>query len=135
METLVRNGKTAKKMYDAFNQGDIPYIISCLHKDIIWEVMGQPEIPHAGIYHGPDDVKTFFKKMNDEVEYTEFVVEHILENNNLVISTGYAKGRARETAKLFSTIWAMNSEFNEEGKIVHFRDCYDTMAIARSLKK
>ena len=135
METLVRNGKTVNKMYEAFNKGDIPYIMSFLHRDIIWEVMGQPEIPHAGIYHGPDDVKLFFKKINDEVEYTEFVVEHILESNNLVISTGYAKGKAKETGKLFSTIWAMSSEFNENGKMVHFRDCYDTMAIARSLKK
>jgi hypothetical protein len=134
METLVRYGKTVSKMYDAFSKGDIPYIISCLHKDVIWEVMGQPDIPHAGIYHGPDDVKSFFRKMDEHVQYTEFVAEHILENGNLVISTGYAKGKARKTGKLLSTIWAMSSEFDEDGKLVHFRDCYDTQTVARALK-
>lgn len=135
METLIRNGKIVSKMFDAFKQGDIPYIISHLHHDVIWEVMGQPDIPFAGIYHGPDDVTMFFKKMGEAVEFTEFMVEHILENNNLVISTGYLKGKAKETGKLFSSIWAMTNEFNEEGKVIHFRDCLDTLAVARALKK
>ncbi len=135
METLVRYGKTVNKMYDAFSRGDIPYIISCLHKDVIWEVMGEPDIPHAGIYHGPNDVKTFFNKMNEDVEYTEFVAEHILENEHMVVSTGYCKGKVKATGKLFSSIWAMTSEFNDEGKITHFRDCYDTLSMARAFKK
>lgn len=135
METLVRYGKTVNKMYDAFSRGDIPYIISCLHKDVIWEVMGEPDIPHAGIYHGPNDVKAFFKQMDDDVEYTEFVPEHILENEHFVVSTGYMKGKVKATGKLFSSIWAMTSEFNEDGQVIHFRDCYDTLAMARAFRK
>lgn len=135
METLVRYGKTVNKMYDAFSRGDIPYILSCLHADCIWEVMGEPDIPHAGIYHGPNDVGNFFRRMDEEVEYTEFVVEHILENEYMVVSTGYYKGRVKATGKLFSTIWAMTSEFNEEGKLVHFRDCYDTLSMARAFRQ
>jgi ketosteroid isomerase-like protein len=135
METLVRYGQTVSKMYEAFNKGDIPFILAQLHRDVIWESMGAPDIPYAGIYHGPQDVKLFFQKMNDQVEWREFVAEHILENNNLVISTGYGKGAARKTKKLISSIWAMSSEFNEDGKIVHFRDCFDTMNVAKALTK
>src|SRR5688572_33320931 len=104
METLVRNGKTAKKMYDAFNQGDIPYIIYCLHKDVIWEVMGQPEIPHAGIYHGPADVKIFFKKINNKLDYTKFLLKQILENTILGISTVYEKAKQGKPGNFFSII-------------------------------
>ena len=134
METLIRNGKIVNKMFDAFKQGDIPYIISILHHDVIWEVMGQPDIPFAGIYHGPEDVRMFFEKMAEMVEYPEFMVEHILENDNFVVSTGHLDGRVKANGKPFSSIWAMTSEFNEEGKIVHFRDCIDTMAVVRALK-
>ena len=134
METLVRNGKTVNKMFDAFNKGDIPFIIAQLHRDVIWETMGEPDIPYAGIYHGPEDVKTFFRKMNETIEWKEFVVEHIVENNNLVVSTGYAKGMARNTKKLISSIWAMTNEFNDDGKVIHLRDCFDTMTVAKALK-
>lgn len=135
METLVRYGKTVSSMYEAFSRGDIPFILSCLHKDVIWEVMGDPDIPHAGIYHGPDDVGQFFRKMDKDLTYTAFEVEHILENGQLVVSTGYCKGRVNNTGKLFSTIWAMTSEFDENGMLIHFRDCYDTLSMARAFRQ
>jgi ketosteroid isomerase-like protein len=65
----------------------------------------------------------------------EFVAEHILENGNLVIATGFMKAAGRKTGKNFSTIWSMTYEFDENEKIVHFRDCYDTLVTARAIGK
>lgn len=135
METLVRYGQTVNKIYEAFSRRDIPFIISTLHHDVIWEVMGHPEIPFAGIYHGPDDVKLFFKKLAESTDYKEVVIEHILENGNLVIATGYFKGVALKTQKLLASIWSMIYEFDEDGKIVHFRDCYDTLSFSKAYTK
>lgn len=135
METLVRYGQHVKSIYDAFNRGDIPSILSMLHKDIIWEVMGEPDVPFAGIYHGPADVKQFFAKVKDSIDVNEMVAEHILENGNLVIATGYMKAKGRKSGKHFSTIWSMIYEFNEKEKVVHFRDCFDTLATARAITK
>ena len=135
MEVLIHHAEKVQQMYDAFNRGDIPSIVSTLHTDCIWEVMGQPDVPFAGIYHGPEDVGTFFKKLNDLVEFKEMVPEHILEAGNLVIATGHYKGIIRKTKKPISSIFAMFNEFNEEGKLVHFRDCYDTLSIARAFGK
>lgn len=135
METLVRYGIQVQKMYDAYKSGDIPMIVSSVSKDVIWEVMGQPDVPFAGIYHGPNDVREFFGKLNDHVESKEFVVEHILENENIVIATGHMHAKGRHTGKNFSTTWAMTWEFNDDGLIVHFRDCFDTLSFARGLTK
>ncbi len=135
METLVRYGQTVNNMYEAFNRGDISFIVAQLHPDAIWESMGQPDIPYAGIYHGKNDVKQFFQTLTDQVEWKEFVAEHILENGHIVISTGYAKGTARKTKKLLSSIWSMIFEFNDDGKITHFRDCFDTNALAKAFNK
>lgn len=135
METLVRHGQTVNKMYEAFSRGDIPFILSFLHRDVIWEVMGQPDIPHAGIYHGPEDVKLFFKKLTDSTDFKEMVPEHILESDNLVIATGYAKGVALKTQKLLASIWCMIYEFDNDGKIVHFRDCIDTLSLSKGYVK
>lgn len=135
MEVLVHNAEKVQQMYDAFNRGDIPVILSALHKDCIWEVMGQPDIPFAGIYHGPDDVKNFFEKLDTLVEFKEIVPEHIHETGNLVIATGHEKGVIRKTNKPISTIFTMIGEFNDDGKLVHYRDCYDTLSVARAFRK
>jgi ketosteroid isomerase-like protein len=135
METLARQGMQVQKVYDAYRRGDIPAILSTLNKEVIWEVMGQPDVPYAGIYHGPKDVKEFFEKLNEHVESKEFMVEHILENDHIVIATGYMNARGRKTGNSFSSIWSMIWEFNDEGQVVHFRDCIDTAAFARGLTK
>jgi len=135
METLVHYGQQVQRLYEDYNRGDIPAILSSLHKDIIWDVMGQPDVPYAGIFHGPADVKTFFKKLNDCIDMKEFEVEHILENGNLVIATGFMNATGRESGRHFSSIWSMIFEFDENEKVVHFRDCYDTLATARAIAK
>jgi len=135
METLVHYGVQVQKMYEAYKRGDIPAILSNLSNDVIWEVMGQPDVPFAGIYHGPNDVKDFFGKLNDVVEPNEFVTEHVLENEHIVVATGYMNATGRKTGKTFSTIWSMIWEFNDQEQVVHFRDCYDTAAFARGLRR
>jgi ketosteroid isomerase-like protein len=134
METLVHYGQKVSQLYEAFNRGDINTIINSLSRDCIWEVMGQPDIPFAGIYHGRDDVKQFFSKMDDTIEMSDFVVEHILENGNLVMASGHFNAMGRKTNKRFSTFWCMTFEFNDNEECVHFRDCWDTSACVRALK-
>jgi ketosteroid isomerase-like protein len=134
METLVHYGQKVNQLFDAYNRRDVNAIINSLSRDCIWEVMGQPEIPFAGIYHGKDDIKDFFGKLEDTLDMSEFSVEHILENGNLVVATGHFNALARKTNKRFSTIWSMTFEFNDNEEIVHFRDCFDTLTCARALR-
>ena len=135
METLVRYGLQVQHMYEAYLRGDIPAILSTLHKDVIWEYMGAPDVPFAGIYHGPDDVGEFFKKMKEHVEPVDFGAEHILENDHIVIATGHVSAKGRQTGRSFSSLWAMIWEFNDDGQVVHFRNCIDTLAFARGLSR
>ena len=134
MEVLLSNAEKTKQAYEAFGRGDLPFIIAQLHPDCIWEVAGAPEIPFAGIYHGPDDVMNFFQKLNEHVEFTEMTPEHHFEVGNTVITTGRWSIIVRKTGKPVSTLFTMYDEYNEEGKIVHFRDCYDTLAAAKAFE-
>lgn len=135
METLVHYGQKISQLYEAFNRGEINAILNSLSRDCIWEVMGQPDIPFSGIYHGRDDIKEFFNKLDDCLDMSDFSVEHILENGSLVIATGHFNATAKKTGKRFSTMWAMNFEFDDQERIVHFRDCFDTLTCARAVKE
>jgi uncharacterized protein len=134
METLVRYGQKVNQLYEAYNRRDLNFILNCLNNDCIWEVIGQPDIPFAGIYHGREDVREFFGKLEDTLDMSDFTVDHILENGNIVIATGNFNALARQTNKRFSTIWTMIWEFNENEEVVHFRDCWDTLTCARALQ-
>ncbi len=135
MEVLTRQIEKVKGMYESFNKGDIPSIISKLDKDCIWESMGQPDIPYAGIYHGPADVKSFFTKLTNHINFTEMEPEHFTEVDNLVTVTGHFKGTVLKNKKLVSSIWAMTFEFNNAGKVTHFRDIFDTLTVGRAFTK
>ncbi|THU33041.1 hypothetical protein FAM09_26735 [Niastella caeni] len=135
METLVHYGQKVNQLYEAYNRRDLNTILDTLSRDCVWEVMGQPEIPFAGIYHGKEDIKDFFAKLEDTLDMSEFTTEHILENGNLVIASGHFNAVARKTNKRFSTVWTMIYEFNENEQIVHFRDCFDTLTCARALRE
>lgn len=132
MEVLIHHAEKVQQMYEAFNRGDIPFIMSVIHDDCIWEVMGQPEIPFAGIYHGPRDIQSFFEKLNDQVEITEMIPEHHFESGNLVVTTGRWSAIVRKTKKIVSTPFVMLHDFNDDGKLTHFRDVYDTLAAAKA---
>ena len=133
METLVHLGQKVNQMYDAFNRRDLNFILDCLSTDCIWEVMGEPELPFSGIYHGPSDVQNFFSKMGDTIDITDLTCEHILENGNIVLASGNFNATARNTNKRFSSFWCMTWEFNDDEQVVHFRDSFDTLACARAL--
>lgn len=133
METLVHYGQKVNQLYEAYQRRDINSIINSLSRDCIWEVMGQPDIPFAGIYHGTDDIRQFFNKLDDCLDMNDFVLEHILENGNLVIATGHFNATSKQTGRRCTTLWAMTYEFDNQEKIAHFRDCYDTLAIAKAV--
>ena len=135
MEVLTAQTEKVQKMYDAFIKGDIPFILKQIDKEGVLEVMGSKEIPYAGIYHGPDDAKRFFEKLNETMDTKELVPDHLLETGNIVIATGQMKGVVRKNNKPVSSIWCHIFEFNDNGKVVHYRDCYDTLAVAKAIGK
>jgi len=79
MSEIKQNSVIAKKLYDAFLEGDIESIFALLDPEIEWELVGTNEVPHFGVYKGIEEVKRFFSiigKINhvqsfDIISYTE----------------------------------------------------------------
>ncbi len=133
MEVLVQHTQQVRQMYDAFKRNDIPFILKQLDKDVVLEIMGDKPISYSGIYHGVDDAKKFFEKMNETIEPKEMIVEQLYENGNMVVAIGNQKGTVRKNKKPVSSLWCHIFEFNDHGKIVHHRSCFDTLAVAKAI--
>lgn len=133
MEVLVQHTQLVRQMYDAFRKNDISFILKHLDKDAVLEVMGDKPLTYSGIYHGPDDAKRFFEKLNELIEPKEMIVEKVFENGNLVVAIGNQKGVVRKNKKPVSSLWCHIYEFNSNGKVVHYRSCFDTLAVAKAI--
>jgi len=130
--TLVNNAKTVAKMYEAFNRGDIPFILSHLADNCKWIGAGEGSLPQGGTYIGKDTVN-FFMKLGETVEFETFNPVSINNiNDNEVVVFGNMSGKSKTTGKLSSSDWVMHWKFNQEGKAVYFQDFFDTAAAYRA---
>lgn len=135
METLVKVSpkQVVSDIYAAFGRGDVPTILSHLSPNIVWEAMGKSSnIPYGGVYKGLNDVPNFFIKLRDSFNMTDFKVNEIFQNGNVVTAYGLHKGVGIKSGIASETIWAMRWEFNDDGQIVKLNNFFDTGAIGKS---
>ena len=132
-QTALSNTTLNRKMFDAFKQGDIPFILNHLDDNCQWNVMGAPMLPFAGLYVGKD-TSLFFSRMAEEIEFKSFEVENMYEVSETdVISTGRFAARSRKTGKTAQSPWVMLTRF-KNGKAVFFQDYVDTAQVAAALQ-
>ena len=132
METLVKNSATVASIYEAFGRGDIAFIISQLDNDVIWVAMGNN--PTSGTYNGSKEVPAFFTGLASNYQIENFQVNYILDaDDSTVIAKGYQEGKGLRSGKPLRTHWAMEWKFNEDGKVVEYRNIYDTLAYSNAL--
>jgi ketosteroid isomerase-like protein len=134
METLVKNSANVATIYEAFGRGDVPFIIEQLDKNVLWEVMGAKPNAIAGTYSGASNVPSFFSALANNYQLENFQVEYILDaDDDTVIAKGYHEGSGRVSGKPLKTHWAMEWKFNDDGKVIEYRNMYDTQAYANAL--
>lgn len=124
--TSIDNATAVAKMYDAFGKGDITYIINQVTDNCKWIGAGEGSLPHGGVYKGKD-AASFFKKLNESIEFNAFnptAIHNI--NDHEVVAFGNMTGTSRATGKKSSSDWTMHFKFDDNGKLVFFQDFFDT---------
>ena len=112
-------------------EGDIPSIVAQLDKNVLWEVMGARPNAIAGTYKGARNVPGFFSALANNYQIENFQVEYIVDvNDDTVIAKGHHEGKGRASGRPLKTHWAMEWKFNDDGKVIEFRNIYDTQAYA-----
>ena len=127
-QTLVDNAKVVAKLYEAFNKGDIPYIMEHIAADCHWIGAGEGFLPEGGVYIG-QDVQRFFQALSDNQNISDFEPQTIGNiNDHEVAAFGTITSASKKTGKSLTSNWAMHWKFNDFGKVVYFQDFFDTAA-------
>ncbi len=122
-----------KQCYDDFANGNIPTLLGRLSEDVEWSNPGYPDLPYAGKKKGKAEVNKFFAKLDQALEFTHFEPKTFISDGDEVVVFGNAKGKARETGKIFDSDWVMLWTV-KDGKVKRYQTYIDTNALAKALK-
>ena len=127
------NTAIIEDMYAAFRRGDIPHILAALTDDVEWTCEGPATIPYSGHRKGPAQVLGFFQGLGEN-DHMELNVETIIEQGNIVATSGRFKGVVRDTGIRFDTFYGHFFTLRD-GKVCRFVDLTDTAALVEAHSK
>jgi ketosteroid isomerase-like protein len=114
------------RLYGAYRRQDIDEVIDGMHDSAEFR-----PVPSTRVYHGPDDIRTFFEHDIDELEEFDFRVASVLEQDEQALLIGRYRQWEEGDLKDKSIFWIADVE---DGKLCHF-DPFDNISDAMAAFK
>ena len=128
------NTAIAQQAYDNFKKGDIQALLNLMSDDIIWELPEIEDVPIAGSRSGRDAVGEFFAMVARDQDLIVFEPREFVADGDKVVALGHYQWRVRDTDREFATDFVHVFTIRN-GKIVAFREHFDTAAVAAAYQK
>jgi uncharacterized protein len=93
------NTKLVQSLYDAFAQGNVPYLLDHVTEDVEWVDEGPESIPYAGRYRGPAEVKRFFEQLGGSIQGGKVTTQEFIAAEDQVVGLGRFTGTVTATGK------------------------------------
>ncbi|MBM3624750.1 MAG: ketosteroid isomerase [Alphaproteobacteria bacterium] len=123
------NSDLIRSLYAAFGRGDVKSILDALDPTIEWLSNGDAKIIHCtGRRDGVAGAASFFQALADNLDFEAFEPKEFFEAGETVIVLGHTKARVKEGG-VFDSDWAHVFTL-KNGKLLRFREFYDTKSIA-----
>lgn len=126
---LTNNVRTVRQEYVSFSNGDLPAVLNAMAENVEWVEAGAPYVPYAGDYKGLDQVKDYFMRLNESMQFTQLNINEFIAQGDKVVALGNYSAIAKPTGRTyktdFVTIWTLRN-----GKIVKVQAFDDSIAEA-----
>ena len=127
------NKQVVGEIYSAFKAGDMPGLLARLADEIVWDVYGAPELPLAGSWTGKPAVAEWFDLLGGTSEVTQFAIDHVIAEGELVAVFGRESGIVQTTGRDYSIAWAHLWTI-QNGHAIRFQDFLDGSTVAAVLR-
>lgn len=121
------NKDVIRRVYDAYQRGDIDAILAELTDDFEWNAPGGA--PFSGFRHGRDQMRELFQEMKRWVRIDQMDVDDIVADGDKVVVIGRQRVTVLETGRHYETPWA-HIYTMRGGKIASGLALSDTQAAA-----
>lgn len=122
------NVRTARRLYDAFNTGDLVTFEEGVSGDLQWNEAdnglnsaGNPYRSFAAVRDG-----VFVPTLRDFDQFT-VDLELLIDGGDFVVGTGRYRGRSTETGKQLSAQFCHVLHLDHQGKLDRFQEYADTL--------
>lgn len=130
-----QNVDLVKHMYASFHKGDIDAVLDTFSDDIDWCQSGPKELfPFAGPFRGRSGMLQYFKGLKEALDIQHFVELEFIGHEERVIVFGTEKGQVKPTGGRYEYEWTHVFTLRQ-GKVVKYRDYYDTAAVLQAFHK
>lgn len=125
------NLETTRKIYEAFGRGDVPFILSRMSDDVMWEhwadnrAAASGKIPYFKPRTGKVGVGEFFASMA-ELELRDFRVLNLMEGGDQVCASIVIEFDVKATGKRLRDEELHLWTFDSQGRIIALRHYVDT---------
>lgn len=128
------NTATVQQAYNNFKAGDIQALLTQMSDDATWQLPEIEGVALAGKRTGRDGVRDFFATVARDQDVIEFSPREFVAQGDKVVSLGHYKWRVKETGREFESDFVHVFTIRD-GKIVAFREHFDTAAVAAAYQK
>jgi ketosteroid isomerase-like protein len=123
------NVKVVKRLYDAFERGDIPAVLAQLSENVVWTMPGTDASPVSGVFRGRDGVNGFFSKVIEHFDIDGFAPGQTFADGDTVVVLGTE--RAAPKGRPPAPIDWVHVFTVRDGLITDFREYFDTAEFER----
>ena len=130
----LENISVARQGYENFKTGSISSLLDQMADHVVWQLPDIEGVPLAGSRSGRTGVAEFFSTLARDQEAIEFDPREFIAQGDKVISLGHYKWRVKKTGREFESDFVHIFTIRD-GKIVGFREHFDTAAAAAAYQK
>jgi uncharacterized protein len=98
------NKQLIRRVYDAFQSGNVDGILQNLTDDFDWNAPGSA--PFSGFRHGRDQMREFFTEVRRLVRFDQFDIDDIVAEGDKLVVIGRQRATVLETGRHFETPFA-----------------------------
>jgi ketosteroid isomerase-like protein len=128
------NAATVQQAYHNFKTGNIQGLLDQMSDNLTWELPEIDGVPFTGKRTGRDGVKDFFATLARVQDVLEFEPLESLAQGDKVVSLGHYKWRVKDTGQEYASDF-VHVFTVRDGKIIGFREHFDTAAVAAAYQK
>jgi uncharacterized protein len=127
------NLDVVRKVYVAFDRGDLEGILALLDPEVSWRTPGAPDLPTGGLRHGIAAVREFFPLLLSTFDLAEFQPRDFFAAGDKVVVLGTSREGPKGTGRLVDFRWVHVFTLRD-GKIVAFEEPADVTALVAEFR-
>lgn len=131
--SIQQNRQLVMEGYQRFQEKDIEGVLERFSEDVEWVGPELDCAPFAGSFHGKNDVRQFFAKLDASQEATKFEPTAFIAEDDKVVVTGSASWHVKSTGLDYDSEW-VHVFTVRDGKVVRFQQYVDTAAAEHAFR-